>query len=136
MQTLEEGRGRGQQVWNGGGRTFRLDGLHVHLQVATAGVQAPAAPCRYTDGRPSPSLATIQVVAVLLQVRNGGGRTFRLDGLPVHRQVATAAVQAPRRYTDGRPSPSRAPSRSPSRLAPTHVAAVLPREQPGEGAAR
>src|SRR5437764_8572594 len=60
----------------------------------------------------------------------------QLDELPVHRQVATAAVQAPRRYTDGRPSPSRSPSRSPSGLAPIHVVAVLLREQPGEDAAR
>src|SRR2546423_9388567 len=93
MQMLEEGRGRGQQVRNGGGRTFRLDGLHVLLQVATAAVQ--------------------------------------LDGLHVHRQGATAAVQALRRYTDWRPSPSRA--RAPSGLASIQVVAVLLREQPRAG---
>src|SRR5438270_7743894 len=51
----------------------QLDGLHVHRQVATAAVQALR---RYTDGRPSPSrspssLATIQVVAVLLREQPG-----------------------------------------------------------------
>src|SRR2546421_11179984 len=96
MQMLEEGRGRGQQVRNGGGRTFRLDGLHVLLQVATAAVQ--------------------------------------LDGLHVHRQAATAAVQALPRYTDGRPSPSR--SRSPSRLATIQAVAALLREQPREDPVR
>src|SRR5438105_11272000 len=73
--------------------SFRGAGhVHLHhLQVATAAVQL--------NGQ-----------HVLLQVATAA---VQLDGLHVHLQVATAAVQALPRYTDGRPSPSLAPSLAP-----------------------